>query len=84
MEKFTSKEAGKAPVKMIWMFITLGLTVSVFLFFVSVAGSRFGMLFQNVIWSTVPILLLAGSAGICLSRGTLNLALPGTALLAAE
>ena len=72
------------PVKMIWMFITLGIAVSWLFTILFLTGGAGGRNLLNSLYSTAPMLLLEVGAAICLAKGTLNLALPGTACLCAS
>lgn len=69
------------PVKMIWMFIVLGVTLSWMLTVLMVRGRMTNVM--NAFYTISPNLLLIAGAAVCLARGTLNLALPGTACLCA-
>ena len=67
-----------APVKMIWMFVTLGLMISCILMLLFVRGD-FGRKMLNLLQMIPPFILLAAAASICLSKGSANFALPGIA-----
>ncbi len=69
------------PVKMIWMFIVLGVTLSWMLTVLMVRGRMNNVM--NAFYTVSPNLLLIAGTAVCLARGTLNLALPGTACLCA-
>lgn len=68
------------PVRMIWMFISLTLMIGLMMT-VIFSSRRFDRIMQNILVNAVPVVLLAVGAGICLCRGSANLALPGIACL---
>ena len=67
-----------APVKMIWMFVSLGLMISCILMLLFVRGD-FGRRMLNLLQTIPPYILLVSTAYICLSKGSANFALPGIA-----
>ena len=75
-------EKKAAPVKMIWMFVCLGL-FSIAIVLPGMMNSVFfnPRNFRNIFSQAVLYMLLCGGAGLCFARGVVNLSLPGTAAL---
>ena len=74
-------ERRAAPVKMIWMFVTLGLMVSMLVVYILTMGGNIGRRLESLITAIAPTALLVAGAGLCLSKGSINLALPGIACM---
>ena len=73
------KKTSAVPVKMIWFLISIGVFLGNFLSLVGIASGRnTGRLMGNAITNCVPYMMMALGAALCMSRGCINLSLPGT------
>ncbi len=78
------KKNSAVPVKMIWFLICIGVFLSNFLSLFAIAtGKNTGRLMGDSITNSVPYMMLALGAALCMSRGCINLSLPGTMTLSA-
>ena len=71
------------PVKMIWMFVCMSLAMMAFISMAVIYPSMRVGFFRTVFSTFTTAALLCVGAGVCLSRGCVNLSLPGTATLSA-
>ena len=68
---------------MIWMFVTLGLMLGLIAVYLVSWSGDIGRKLENMLNGFMPAVLLTVGACACLSKGSVNLALPGIACMSA-